>query len=400
MKRYLRILFITPRLPYPLDRGDRIRVYNFAKILAEKHSLSLCSLIQSKDEYKYEKNLQNLFDRIELILLKPWKSHMNMATHFFSKLPLQVAYFNSFEMRKKIEQILKDEKFDLIYSFHLRTAHYVNKLNLMNAYTVLDLTDSVSLFLHRILLHSKIYLKPIYYREWLATRRYEASIVKQFNECWLISNIDKRAIERLAPNSHLFIIPNGIDIEYFSPYKRSNQKRVLENLLFVGYLGVQNVDAVLYFYRKIFPLIRSEFPLVKFYVVGANPPRQICRLDDKSVIVTGYVEDLWSYYRKASVMVAPMRFVVGIQNKILEAMAMEVPVVTTNFGNEGIDARHEKEIFVADDPAEFANYVIKLLKNKELREEIGKNARKFVKKKFTWQEVAHRVDKILETIIL
>jgi len=388
----MRILFITPRLPYPPDRGDRVRVYNFAKVLAERHSLSLCSLIQSKAELKYVKVLQSLFTNVELIVMRPWKSWLNVITYLLSTSPAQVAYFYSSEMKKRVSQIVKRGSFDLIYTFHLRAAPYVSKLDLTETYTVLDLTDSVSLLLRRLLPYTKPYLRPVYYREWLTTQRYEALMANQFDECWLISNVDKRVIEELAPNARLFVIPNGVDLSYFSPPRERIRK---PHLIFVGYMGIESVDAVLYFYKKIFPLIRKEIPQVKFYVIGANPPRQIVRLgEDKDVVITGYVEDLRPYYSEAAAMVAPMRFVVGVQNKILEAMAMEVPVVTTHFGNEGIDARHGKEIFVADAPEEFAGYVVELLKDRNLSREMGRNARDFVKERFSWQMVVRRIDEI------
>lgn len=391
----MKILFITPRLPYPPNRGDRVRVYNFAKALSRKHSLSLISLIQSRDEYKYRKNLQEIFDRVELTFLPSWKSGLNIAAHFFSALPFQVLYFTSRTMERKISKIVAREKLDLIYVFHLRAAQYVSEIS--GPYKVLDFTDAVSLLLQRLLPHAKIYLKPVYYREWLTTRRYEARIAKKFDENWLISEVDRKAIRELSPGAKICIVPNGVDLDYFVS---SGAKTKAKNVLFVGYMGVESVDAVLYFYKEIFPFIQEEFPSTKFYVVGANPPRKIIELDrDENVTVTGFAEDLRGYYDNAAVMVAPMRFVVGVQNKILEAMAMEVPVVTTHFGNEGIDARHGKEIFVADDPKEFAGYVIELLKNKKLRDEIGRNARNFVKDHFTWQTVVRRIDEISEQLM-
>lgn len=392
----MKILFITPRLPYPPDRGDKVRVYNFAKALSKKHSLSLASLIQTESELEYEDNLQEIFVNVELTMLKSWKANLNMLLHLCSPLPLQVCRFSSRKMRNKVRKIVKEKNFDLIYAFHLRSAQYVRRLQSTKPYKVLDLTDSVSLLLQRMLSHTRIYLKPIYYREWITTQRYERQITHQFDECWFISNVDKEAVKEISSSSKIAIVPNGVDTEYFAPPKSKPDEK---NLLFVGYMGLESVDAVLFFYKKIFPIIREKVPSAKFYIVGANPPKKITKLrENKDIIVTGFVEDLRPYYDNSAVMVAPMRFVVGVQNKILEAMAMEVPVVTTHFGNEGIGACPEKEIFVADNPKEFANYIINLLRNEKLRKKIGKNARKFVKERFTWGKVVNKVDEISEIL--
>jgi len=386
----MKILFITPRLPYPSDRGDRVRVFNFAKVLSKKHSLFLVSFIQSKEELEYVEELEKIFNKATTILLKPWKSNLNVLTHFFSKLPYQVSYYGSNIMQREIKQIIGRKKIDVVYAFHLRMAPYA--IDLKDIYKILDLTDSVSLFLNRMLPFAKIYLRPLLYNEWLKVRRYEPMITKRFDECWLISRIDKRAIKETGCLSNVVIVPNGIDLNYF---KRKNLGLDSHNLLFVGYMGAESIDSVLYFYKKIFPFIKKEIPSSQFYIVGANPPRKITKLaQDENVIVTGFVKDLRPHYEKAAVMVASMRFVVGMQNKILEAMAMEVPVVTSRFGNEGIDARSGKEIFVEDNPKGFAHSVIELLKDKNLRREIGINARKFVERNFTWTKAFDRMDEI------
>jgi len=390
----MKILFVTPRLPYHPDRGDRVRVFNFARLLTKKHSLFLASFIQSREELKNVSELKKIFNQTTVILLQPWKSNLNVLTHFFSKLPYQISYYNSDVMRREIKEIVKREKINIIYTFHLRMAPY--SIDLKDFYKILDLTDSVSLFLQRMLPFTKFYLKPLFYYEWLKVRRYEPMIAEKFDECWLISGIDKRAIEESASLSNIIIVPNGIDLAYF---KRKNLEQDGENLLFVGYMGAESIDSIFYFYKKIFPQVKKEIPSSKFYIVGANPPAKVTKLArDKNVTVTGFVKDLRPYYEKATVMVAPMRFVAGVQNKILEAMAMEVPVVTSSFGNEGIDAHPGKEILIEDNAEDFARSIIGLLKDEKLRREIGVNARKFVEKNFTWRKVVDRMDEISEKI--
>ena len=384
----MNILFLTPRLLFPVNRGDKVRPFNFARVLSKRHSLSLISLVESEEEFEFVNPLRKIFDKVEAVLLKPWQSKWNLFVNLFSNTPLQVSYYHSNEIQKRIAKIIEKDNPDVIYTFHLRMAPYV--ADFKGAYKILDLTDSVSLFLQRMLQYQKVYLKPILYNEWLRVKNYEPYIAEKFDECWLISKVDKESIGKCRSN--IEIIPNGIDYNYFSSKKQNAEST---NIIFVGYMSFESTNAVLYFYKDIFPYIQREIRSARFYIIGANPPKRILKLGkDQSVTVTGFVNDLRPYYNRAAVMVAPMRFVVGMQNKILEAMAIEVPVVTTNLGNEGIDAQIGKEIFVEDDPRDFANRVVELLRDKNLRREIGASARKFVERHFTWGKVAERMDEI------
>lgn len=386
----MKILFVTPRLPFPSDRGDRLRYLNFAKVLSEQHSLSLVSLIQSEGELKYLEGLKSVFDHVETVLLEPWESNLNMAIHFFSKIPLQVFKFHSHQMQKKINAVVKREEFDAIYAFHFRMAHYLKGIK--GSYKILDAMDGISLFLRRMLPNVKMYLKPVIFREWVTTRGYECNVLKEFDECWFISTVDKTSVKGISDASNIYIVPNGIDTNYFKPERDGHDD---SNLLFVGYMGIESIDAVLYFYHRILPLIREKVPAVKFCVVGRDPPRKIMGLaEDGNITVTGYVEDLRPYYNNAAALVAPMRFVVGLQNKVLEAMAMEVPVVTTRFANEGIHAISGESIFVEDNPKKFAHRVIALLTDTNLRRKMGTNARRFVKERYSWNTVVERMNVI------
>lgn len=386
----MRILFITPRLPYPPNRGDKIRPWHFAHSLARTHQLALLSLIQTEEETRYADDLAQVFDQVGMVLLKPWQSYRNMLFNVFSRVPLQVHYFHSREMQKRVEQFLQQEEIDVIYAFHLRTAPYIAAQN--RAYRILDLTDAVSMFLQRRADYAPWYLNLILRRERVCAQRYEQEIVRRFDEAWLISTIDRDAIWGQKYPDNVTIVPNGIDTTYFKPQLPKPQTR---NILFVGYMGAESVDAVTYFYREMFPTVRQHVPDARFVIVGANPPPQIRKLEqDQNVVVTGFVEDLRPYYNEAAVAIAPMRFVAGMQNKILEAMAMEVPVVATTGANEGIDAQDGEEIFVTDTPADFANKVVWSLENWELARKMGGRAREFVKDRFTWDVAAHRVEEI------
>lgn len=386
----MHILFLTPRLPYPPNRGDRIRPWNFAKSLAKEHRLSLLSFIQAEEERNHLGNLKQVFDSVELVLLKPWRSYYNVASALLSPLPLQTHYFDSPKMHEKVKEFLLREKVDVTYVFHLRMAPYAVALG--RTYRILDLVDSVSLFLQRRLALAPVCLKPVLALEQMRVSRYERGIAPKFDETWLVSPIDRDAVCECKAPSNLFVIPNGVDTDYFRPL---TVKPRSPNVIFVGYMGAESIDAVSYFYREIFPLVRQNVPEARFFIVGANPPHCIKMIGkDKNVIVTGFIEDLRPYYNNAAVAIAPMRFVVGMQNKVLEAMAMELPVVATTCANEGIDARDGEEVFVANSPDQFAARVTQLLSDWELGQRMGAKARRFVKNRFSWDVAAHRIEQV------
>ncbi len=385
----MKILFLTPRLPFPLNRGDRIRPFHFARRLSNKHTLYLLSFIQSTKEKKHFNELRKVFDRVETVLLNKKEAFSQLLRYSFNSLPLQVSYYESKRMRTKVQSILDDTQPDIIYVYHLRMAPYFVKSN--NYFRILDLADSVSLFFKRMSRYSKFYERAIFLREYHSLKNYEPYLIQNYDRCWVTSKWDKMAIEG-SKKEMIQIIPNGVDTEYFKP-QRTN--RLPDSLLFVGYMGRESVDATLNFYYQILPSIRRDLPSTQLYLVGSNPPPKISRLTkDPLVTVTGFVRDLRPFYNMASLFVAPLRFVVGIQNKILEAMAMELPVVTTKFGNEGINASVEEGVFVADNPLEFAHLVLKLLKDERLRRELGVKARKFVEERFNWNTVSLMLDEI------
>lgn len=394
----MKILFVTSRLLYPVNRGDKVRPFNFARSLSQKHNLSLLSFIQSKDEIQHIEVLKKWFDSVDTICLPPWKSYLNMALNILSGKPLQVSYFKSSQFKKKIDQILGKNDFDMVYIFHLRMVQYFLKKN--DIYRVLDLCDSVSFFMQRLIKHAKWYMKPIYAYEISRVKSYEQDLMKYFEEYWIISEEDRAQLEADSHFEKLYIVKNGIDTDYFSRNQWRGENGEQNTIIFVGYMGVESVDAIYYFYNQILPLIKKEIPDFRWYIVGANPPDKVKSLaNDKNIIVTGYVEDLRDWYEKASVAIAPMRFVAGMQNKILEAMSMSLPVVTTSYGNEGINAKEGETIFVEDEPKDFAWRIVQLLRDDNLREEMGNKARRFVEEKYSWNVVLDRVEEIEKQIL-
>lgn len=389
----MKILFITSRLPYPPMGGDKVRTFNFIKHLSKNNSISLISFIESEKESKYIDNLKVYCDSVEVILLKPFKSYLNCFFRLLSLLPLQISYYYSFRMKKKIDEILSKEKFNGIYVHLLRMAHYAKDAK--RVYKVLDLTDAISLSLRRSLRYRKPLAFIVYLLEWLRVKRYEKKIINSFDRCLLVSPVDKEIIETAFSAKNITVVSNGVDFDYFKPNGDNYDPR---NIVFLGNMhSFPNQDAVFYFYKSILPLIKEEVPDVKFYIVGINCSNKIKKLNkDKNIVVVSGVEDVRPYLMNSAVLVCPIRVGAGIQNKILEATALGVPVVTSSVGFEGLCARKDKDIIVADKPEEFAQKVKEIMKRRDYRQEIAQNGRKFIIQNYSWQKEGQKLESIFQ----
>jgi len=329
--------------------------------------------------------------KIEVVLLKPWQSYLNCLLHILSPRPLQAAYYYSNRMKGKLKVLMSDNKFDAVYAHLFRMAPYAQ--NLKNVTRVLDLCDAVSQHLKRTVKFKRSLLWPVYLLEWWKVNRYEKSIIKKFDKVMMISGQDKEAVVNGCAHN-IEIIQNGVDYEYFQPVLSDNHR--IKRIAFLGYLSTfYNLDAVLYFYYKILPIVKRQIPDVKFSVIGANCPDKLRRLEKvNGVEIVDEPYDIRPFLDRSSVFVCPLRVGSGLQNKILEAMAMGLPVVTTNIGYAGIKARNTSGIIVEDEPEEFAQRVIELLLEERLRGEFSQKARAFIETNYNWEDAVTKVESL------
>jgi sugar transferase (PEP-CTERM/EpsH1 system associated) len=239
--------------------------------------------------------------------------------------------------------------------------------------------------------------------------KYEKHINQFFDYSIFVSHAEANLFVRLFPEAkNISVIPNGVDFKYFSPGSVTSQlttdngQRIRDNaqpmLLFTGAMDYYaNVDGVTWFCNDIFPLLKEEFPKAQLYIVGSNPHAKVKELGKRNgVKVTGFVEDIRPYYQSANVCVIPLRLARGVQNKVLEAMAMGKPVVTTTKAIEGIQAVPEKHVLREDTPQGFCDAVLRLLKDRETRERLGAKGRKFVEERYDWTTNMKKLDSIIK----
>ena len=390
----MKILFIANRFPYPPFRGDKLKIYNLSKRLAEKNEIHLITFTEQKSDLQYLDKLNPIFKRMEIVHLPKLQSLFYSAIGLFQKLPLQVQYFKSRDFSARLKQLLSEEKYDAIHVQHIRMAQYA--IAYKQYFRILDLPDAFSLYWQRRKEVPRSFLS-----KWLdniesnRVINYEKYVLNEFDLNLVCSREDQEFLIQTHKVGNIELLPNGVDTQQFKPGKHDYSHN--ETLLFTGNMDYDpNVDAVLYFVDEILPIILKSFPKVKFLIAGQRPIDKVRELDNgNNILVTGFIPDLSETYNSASVVVAPLRFGAGTQNKVLEAMSMGIPVVCSNIGFEGLGIDDGQGAFMRLGASDFADQVVTLLSNEVLRENTGKKGIEVIQKSFTWETIAERLSSFL-----
>ncbi len=390
----MKILFIANRFPYPPFRGDKLKIYNLCKRLSEKNEVHLITFTEQKSDLQYLDKLSPIFKRMEIVHLPKLQSLFYSALGLFQKLPLQVQYFKSNEFASRLKQLLAEEKYDAIHVQHIRMAQYA--IPYKQYFRILDLPDAFSLYWQRRKEVPRSLLSRMLDNiESKRVIKYEEYVLNEFNLNLVCSQEDQEFLIKTHHVSNIELLPNGVDTQQFKPGKHDYSHN--ETLLFTGNMDYDpNVDAVVYFVDEILPTIVNAFPNVKFVIAGQRPIDKVKALDNgKNVFVTGFIPDLSETYNSASVVVAPLRFGAGTQNKVLEAMSMGIPVVCSNIGFKGLGINDGEGAFMRLGASDFAEQVIKLLSDEALRNTTGKKGIEVIEKSFTWETISEKLASFL-----
>lgn len=387
--RSMKLLFTANRFPYPPYRGDKLKIYHLAKRLAQKHELHLVTFLQDKNDLQYLPELQKIFKEVHLVPLSRMQSYRNSLFAFFRKEPFQVRYFYAAAMAEKIKQLQQQQHYDAVHVQHLRMAQYW--AGDKSVPRILDLPDAYSLYWKRRIDSSKGLLKAFTRLEQKRVYDYE-SILEDYDLSLVCSREDQQYLAKERGICNVALLPNGVDLDTFSN-KEEHDYAGNKTLLFTGNMDyAPNVDAVIYFTKEIFPLIREKIPDAAFVIAGQRPVTKVKELAGNGVTVTGFVQDLASCYASAAVVVAPLRFGAGTQNKVLEAMAMGVPVVSRNIGFNGLNITSGEGVVLATDTPAFAGACIDLLRSEPKRREIGEKGKKVIREQFDWEVIAAKLE--------
>ena len=385
----MKILVVLPRFPYPLEKGDKLRAYHQIRCLAENHDIYLAAM---HDDPVSDTDLHQLTPYCRQIFLLEQgavRRCFNVARAFFRGLPLQCGYFYNKHNHRRLQQIIEEIKPDHIYCQLFRMAEYVKESPIPKT---LDYQDVFSKGLLRRYEKASLVAKPFFKMEYRRVSKYEAGIFDCFNYKTIITAVDRNLIPH-ENKDEITIVPNGVDFEQFQ--YRGEEKTY--DLIFSGNMNyAPNVDAAEYLVREILPLLKAEFPKLRVVLCGATPADRVKALASDDVMVTGWVDSMTEWYAKSKVFVAPMRLGTGLQNKLLEAMAMQLPCVTSPLAGKPLrDAGHKGAIITCATTIGYVEAVRRLLMDDAYYRLLAENGSTFVHENYDWEASVAQLEQII-----
>ena len=388
MKR-VSIVIITSRFPFPLEKGDKLRIYHQIKDLSNYYDLFLISInTETKVNHRQINELKKYCRKVFIIKLSVIDRIINIIKAWINKEPLQIGYFYSKKAHKKVKYIIDEIQPNWIYSQLIRTSKYTQ------AYenNIIDYMDTFSKGIERRIHTFPRIIQPFIRREFYITQKYETDIFSHFKHHTIITENDRNFIKH-TNNHKINIVPNGVDTHYFKEKAKQNKKF---DLVFVGNMNYPpNIEAAIYLCEEILPIIQKK-QTCTVLIGGTNPNKRVKKLASNNITISGWVEDIRDVYSTGRLFVAPMFIGTGLQNKLLEAMSMGIPCITTQLANRALLA-NESEIIIKNDAQGFADACINLLKNKKKYQEISIKGRSFVQKKYDWRNMNQKLRQIFNS---
>lgn len=380
----MKICILTPRFPFPENGGDVLRINHIARYLkAQGHTLLLVSLSDVRTPNIEEAVM--LYDKVFFTPRSHTLSLVNGLLYMMRGKPIQCGYYDSKTYQAQLKEVVQHERPDLFISHLLRMVPYLEELG-VEKQSIVEMTDALS----------KTYAlsagakggwikKKVYAIEKNLIREYEQRVIRTFPKVVLVSKDDVDFLKRGADGEHtsLAMHTNGVDCVE-TPSKTYDENKIT----YIGNMRtLQNQDAVIFFAQEILPLIKKKRPLVKFHVVGAEPPQNIQALASDDIVVTGFVDDLEATIQDSCLAVAPVRVAAGIQNKVLVAMGCGLPVVMTSLISRAIPELEDGvNCYIRDDAPSIADRCLLLMNNKDIRDTIGLEGYHMVKENYSWSE--------------
>jgi len=384
----MKIFILLPRVPYPLEKGDKLRAFNQIKYLSASNEIHLCALNDTTIHHDAYHALKPYCKSLYFFELPKFSRLVNLVKVLFNGKPFQVGYFYNSSIKSRIDKIIEDVKPDRIYCQLLRVAEYVKDQKIKKT---IDYQDVFSKGVERRIPTAPFYLKHLLKIEYRRLVKYESDVFDIFENKTIISLPDRNLIAH-PRKDEIEIIPNGVDTDYYKPIDNTKEY----DLLFTGNMGYPpNINSVEFLVNSILPIVKKEFPQIKICIAGAKPSQKVLDLKGPNVTVTGWVEDMREYYSRAKIFIAPMQIGTGLQNKLLEAMAMKLPCITSYLANSALNALEGKEILTGNIPEEYAQYIISLLRDNQKSKILGEEGYNFVLNKYQWQAINAKLNAVI-----
>jgi glycosyltransferase involved in cell wall biosynthesis len=397
----MKILVLTYLFPYPPDGGSKLRAYNTIRQLARDNEVTLVCTEHREVEANHLRHMESICNNILLARktsLPLTHKVFRYARAVFSSIPLVMISSRDREKIALISRTLKEGKYDVIIAGHLMSGHLLYQCpDLPGSKCVRAIVnENVEYDLYKTMNSRRpSLLRPYYLLQSMILRRYERKVNEAFDLSVMMSEEDKRMFMALSPKLNACVLPNGVDQSYFSLRKSLPSNH---DFYYAGSLNYYpNIDAIRFFMEEIFNLVKRKVDDCRFFIVGGNPPPEVIRYHDgTNVIVTGYLDDIRELVYKCRASVVPLRMGSGTRLKIVEAMSMGVPVVSTRKGAEGLELCDGREIFLADEAFSFADCLVRLLTDDSSARRLVDNAHVLIERKYHWERISDHLLKALE----
>ncbi len=395
------LLYIVHRIPYPPNKGDKIRSYNIFKHLTQRYNVYLCAFVDDEHDWQYIDYFKTRCADSFFIKLNLRQAKLSSLTGLLSGQSLSVVYYKNRKFKEWIDNTIKKNSIDKVLAFSSPMAQYIDEKTMCKKTKIMDLVDIDSDKWRQYALSKKWPARWIYQREAKKLFKYEKEIIASFDKTTLVSEDEANLLKKLVPEykAKISYFSNGVDTNYFSPHEKYESPYLGEEkiIVFTGAMDYwANIDAVKWFVQHIFPAIREQIRNAVFYIVGSNPATEVQALEKiAGVTVTGSVVDIRPYVYYSDLVVAPLRIARGIQNKVLEAMSLAKPVLVTSAAAEGIEASPDKHLFIENGEREYQQRAVEILESR-VDKKVAEQARALVVENYSWTSKLEMLDMLLE----
>ncbi len=398
----MNILFLAQRVPFPPNKGEKIRTFNQLKYLTEqKHKISVCAPLEQDEDVNYFKELADKYcENItnHALTVKP----LRLLKGLLKGQALSVANFYVNELQNKFDCLLQQQCFDVVICTSSAMAEYIYKSESIQnlekkPLLLMDFMDLDSDKWRQYAQTSNWPMKWIYQREARILAKYEQQITHDFDASFFIADAEVDLFNSRCSNAgKVLTMGNGMDTTAFVPAKAAPENEA-PVFLFTGVMDYKpNVDAVVWFVETVWPSILAKYKKARFIIAGMNPSSSVNELTNITGIeVTGFVDDILPYYHQSDYFVAPFRLARGVQNKVLQAFACGLPVISTPMGAEGIDCVQDEHILIANNENDFLSAVEKLESDQVFRSTVKNNALSLIHEHYSWQGKLQVLDDVL-----
>jgi sugar transferase (PEP-CTERM/EpsH1 system associated) len=405
----MKILWLNANLLLPLDKGGKLRTWHVMRQLAARHDITYLSFSDALHTEAHRLGMRDVCRRLETVPRSDvakgtWQFYTSAARYVLDPVPYGIAKYRSTKYRKRLAALLGSQRFDVIVCDFL--VPIVNMPDRLPCPAIL-FTHNVEAEIWRRHFENATnpLTRPLLAQQWRRMLRFEGNALRRFELVLAVSDADRDTFARLYPASarqRVHVVQTGVDTAYFSPVSARHEGRhgAPPHLVFTGSMDwLPNEDGMIYFVDEILPRVRAQVPRVTLSIIGREPTPAVQRLAEQAGIeVTGRVEDVRPHVADGTVYIVPLRIGGGTRLKIFEAMSMAKAVVSTTVGAEGLPVTHDRDIVIADDPPAFAEAVVRLIREPEVRRRIESAARRLVVERYDWSAVAQSFEDALASV--